>query len=72
MSTDRLTRSRSKRWIWGVCGGLENYFNLSAAVWRTLFIVGSIFIAIIPGIIIYIIMTIVIPKGDDYKYNDYL
>src|SRR3990170_5035864 len=55
----RLYRSRSDRMIWGVCGGIANYFGIDPTIIRViailfLFAGGS-------GILAYIILAIVIP-----------
>ena len=55
----RLYRSRSDRMIWGVCGGIANYFGIDPTIIRIiailfLFAGGS-------GILAYIILAIVIP-----------
>jgi len=55
----RLYRSRSDRMIWGVCGGIANYFGMDPTIIRViailfLFAGGS-------GILAYIILAIVVP-----------
>src|SRR3972149_4280530 len=55
----RLYRSRSDRMIWGVCGGIANYFGIDPTIIRViailfLFAGGS-------GILAYIILAIVVP-----------
>lgn len=55
----RLYRSRDDRMIWGVCGGLADYFNLDPVIVRIIFVV-FIFIGgfAVPA---YIILAIVVP-----------
>ena len=55
----RLYRSRSDRMIWGVCGGLAEYFSIDPTIVRiiavlSLFLNGA-------GILAYIILAIVVP-----------
>ena len=55
----RLYRSRSDRMIWGVCGGIANYFGIDPTIIRViailfLFAGGS-------GILAYIILAVVVP-----------
>ena len=64
MTTDQkkvLRRSRSNRMIAGVCGGLAEFFGISAFWFRL-----GMFIAFIPGgvpgILIYLLMWIMVPK----------
>jgi len=56
----RLYRSRSERLLWGVCGGLGNYFGLDPTVVRVIWVVMLVF-AIFPAVLAYIILAIVIP-----------
>ena len=52
----RLYRSRTNRWIAGVCGGIGEYFNIDPTLIRILAVV-------IPGFgwIAYLICAIIIP-----------
>ena len=56
-----LRRSRSNRMLAGVCGGLAEFFGISAFWFRL-----GMFIAFIPGgvpgVLIYLIMWIMIPN----------
>jgi len=61
----RLTRSSSDRKIAGVCGGLAEYFDVDATAIRLLWIVTSVFTAIVGGIIAYVLAWIVIPGRQD-------
>lgn len=57
-----LRRSRHNRIVAGVCGGLAEFFGISAFWFRLAF-----FIALIPGgipgLVPYLILWIVIPKA---------
>ena len=57
MEPKRLYRSRSNRWIAGVCGGLGEYLNIDPIIVRILAI-------IIPGFgwIVYLICALLIPS----------
>lgn len=55
----RLTRSRSDRWLAGVCGGLADFTGLSPGVVRLLFFIFGWFGV---GELVYIALWIVIPK----------
>ncbi len=55
-----LRRSRSNRWIGGVCGGLGEFFGLSAFWFRLLFFI--LFLpGGLPGLLPYLILWLVIP-----------
>lgn len=63
MTTQRkvLRRSRSNRILAGVCGGLAEFFGISAFWFRL-----AMFIAFIPGgvpgILIYLLLWIMVPS----------
>ena len=56
----KLYRSRTDRKIWGICGGLGQYFDIDPTILRIVAIV-SILVGT-AGIWIYIIMRIVVPE----------
>ena len=56
----KLYRSKSNRKIWGICGGLAEYFDIDPTLLRVLAVV-SIFISGL-GLIAYIVMRIVVPE----------
>ena len=60
----KLYRSRSDRMLSGVCGGLAEYFQVDATLIRLVYATVTLFTAIIPGILFYIIALIIIP--DEY------
>ncbi len=64
MASRRLTRSTSDRMLSGVCGGLGRYLGIDSTLVRILFAVATFFSAIFPGIVLYIIMSFVIPNDD--------
>lgn len=56
-----LRRSRSRRIIAGVCGGLAEFFGISTFLFRLAFLLALI-PGGIPGILVYLILWIIIPK----------
>jgi phage shock protein C len=56
----RLYRSRNERMVWGVCGGLAEYFGLDPTVIRVIWVVGLV-VGIFPVTLAYIILAIIIP-----------
>ncbi len=69
--TKKLYRSRTDRMIFGVCGGLGEYFGIDPIIFRGLFLLlvfggGA-------GILVYLILAIVIPNnpqpGAAAEYN---
>jgi len=57
--TKRVYRSRDERVIWGVCGGIAKYFDVDPTIIRIIAVLTLFFAC--TGILIYIILTIIIP-----------
>ena len=57
-----LTRSNNKM-IAGVCAGIAEYFGWEVTLFRVVFVIVSILSAAFPGILVYIVLWIVMPKG---------
>jgi phage shock protein C len=62
----RLMRPRANRKIAGVCAGLAEYFDLDVTLVRVLWLVITIFSAIVFGIVGYIVAWIVMPEEPQY------
>lgn len=58
-----LTKSRTNRQIWGVAGGLGEYFNVDPTLVRIFFVLLSL--AGGPGLLLYIVLAIVMPQHED-------
>jgi phage shock protein C len=61
MSNDvkRLYRSRTDRWLAGICGGIGLYLGLDPTIIRVLFVLFALVIG--GGILLYFLLWIVIP-----------
>ena len=57
-----LRRSRRNRIIAGVCGGLGEFFGISATWFRLAFLL-ALLPGGIPGLLLYLIMWIIVPNG---------
>jgi phage shock protein PspC (stress-responsive transcriptional regulator) len=57
-----LTRSRSDRWIAGVCGGIAEWLGWDPTLVRVLYVLVSIVSVAFPGIIVYIALWILMPE----------
>ena len=57
----KLYRSRTNRWIFGVCGGLAEFFGIDPIVVRLVFIIGAL-LGFGSFILIYIVMFFVVPE----------
>ena len=56
---NRLYRSRTDRWLGGVCGGIAEHFNIDPTIVRLAFVLLILLVG--TGIIAYLIGWIVIP-----------
>lgn len=56
----RLYKSRDKKMIAGVCGGLAEYLDLDPTLVRVGYVLLSLLTAAFPGILVYIILAIVL------------
>jgi phage shock protein C len=59
--TNKLRRSRQNRVIGGVCGGLAQFFGISAFWFRLAFLI-ALLPGGVPGILLYLLLWIVIPS----------
>jgi len=67
----RLYRSRTKRTLSGVCGGLEDYFDIDVTIIRLVWVLISIMSGIFPGIVAYVIAVFIIPEEPvGYQHQD--
>lgn len=57
-----LTRSRSDKFLAGVCGGLAKHFGIDANLIRILFVLAAIFLQF--GWVIYLVLWLVLPYED--------
>lgn len=55
----QLARSKSDRWIGGVCGGLAEFSNIPAWAWRLLFVLLLLLHGL--GLIVYLLLWIFVP-----------
>ena len=62
----KLFRSTTNRMFSGVCGGIAEYFNIDPTVIRVAYVALSLFTAVLPGIIFYIIASVLIPADPGY------
>ena len=62
----KLYRSTSNKMIAGVCGGIAEYFNVDPTIIRLAYVILSVFTVAFPGIIVYIISSLIIPQDPGY------
>ncbi len=56
-----LRRSHNNRMVAGVCGGLSEFFGISAFWFRLAFLIALV-PGGVPGILIYLLMVMIVPK----------
>lgn len=61
----RLYRSDSDRMIAGVLGGLAEYPRVEPSLTRIGYVVATVLTGFVPGILIYILMTLIVPPEPD-------
>lgn len=63
----RLLRSRRDRVLFGVCGGIGQYFGVDPVLVRALWVLFTLVTGFFPGVLFYVVATIVIPenKGEE-------
>jgi len=60
-SSKKLYRSEKNRILFGVCGGLGEYFEIDPVIMRVIFVMLALFSGV--GFIAYLILMIVVPLG---------
>ena len=63
MANKKLTRSTNKM-LAGVCGGIAEFFDIDPTLIRVCYAALSVFSAAFPGLILYIILMLIMPKKD--------
>ncbi len=58
-----LRRSRSDRWLGGVCGGIGKASGMASWIWRIVFVLFTISFGF--GLAIYILLWIFVPEEDE-------
>lgn len=58
----RLTRSRRNAILGGVCGGIAEHFGWSVTATRVAYVLLSVLSVAFPGILVYLILWLVLPR----------
>ena len=61
-TSSKLHRSTTNRILAGVCGGFAEWLGWNPTTFRVLFVVVSILSAAFPGLLVYLILWLVMPK----------
>lgn len=60
--TKKLYRSTNDRMVFGVCGGVGEYFEVDPTFIRLLWVVLSFFTSPLGGLLVYFIASFIIPE----------
>ncbi len=63
MVSSGLRRSRSRRMVAGVCGGIALWLGWDPTLVRVLYVVVSLLSAAFPGLLVYLVLWLVMPEG---------
>jgi phage shock protein C len=58
-----LQRSRSNKVVAGVCGGIADWLGWDPTIVRVLYVVVSVASAAFPGILVYLLLWVLMPKA---------
>ncbi|HXI11210.1 MAG TPA: PspC domain-containing protein [Thermoanaerobaculia bacterium] len=64
-----LYRSNQQVMISGVCGGIAEWLGWSPTAVRILYVVGSIVSVAFPGVIVYLMLWLLMPKNPVSPYR---
>jgi phage shock protein PspC (stress-responsive transcriptional regulator) len=67
MMSQPLRLSRRNRRIAGVCGGLAEWLGWDPTVVRVLYIGVSVLSAAFPGILVYLVLWLVVPRAPEER-----
>ena len=62
----KLYLSADDKKLFGVCGGIGEYFNIDSTLIRLVWVVATLFTALVPGLIAYIIAAAVMPARPEH------
>jgi phage shock protein C len=62
-----LRRSVYDCWLGGVCGGMAEYFGVDPTAVRVAYVLLSILSVAFPGMLVYLILWLLIPKREYYE-----
>ena len=60
-----LKRTKHNAMIAGVCAGIAGHFGWSVTATRVAYVLLSILSAAFPGILVYVILWLVLPRSED-------
>ncbi len=67
--TKYLYKSEEDRKLDGVCAGIAEYFDADPTLVRAAYALLTVMTGLFPGIVGYIVLTIIMPKKSEVKKN---
>ena len=61
----RFTRSINDRVLAGVVGGIAHRYGWNSTLLRAIYVIASVLSAAFPGILVYLILWLLMPEGND-------
>ena len=61
----KLYRIEQGAKLFGVCGGIAEYFNIDANLVRLIWVVLSLLTVVVTGVVLYLIAALLLPKKSD-------
>ena len=59
----KLYRSSSDMMLAGVCGGLGEYFGIDGTVMRVIFVILTVLMGGLGGVVVYVILWLIMPEA---------
>jgi phage shock protein PspC (stress-responsive transcriptional regulator) len=63
----RLTRSTGDAMAFGVLSGLGHFFGIDPTLFRVAYALGTFFTAIVPGVLVYLMLALIVPRDVPVK-----
>jgi phage shock protein C len=68
--TKRLYKSKEDRVIFGVIGGLGEYFDVDPTILRLGYIILAVVTTLLPAVLGYIIAALIVPNKPEHKIHN--
>jgi len=62
--TEKVLKLSDDKMLFGVCGGIADYFGWSSGAVRLGYVLLSVLSAAFPGLLVYLVLWLLMPKAD--------
>lgn len=66
----KLYRSKENKIFAGIIGGLGDFFEVDPTILRLIWLLVIVFTGFFPGVLVYIIACLIIPKKNDWRKKE--